>query len=55
MNASSIHHTQASIGFSALLMCEQFLVSWAPKRSIGLERKVSSGEARRFEGGGHGR
>ena len=47
-NAGSIHDTQASIGFSALLMCEKFLVSRASKRSIGLERKVSSGEAPLF-------
>jgi hypothetical protein len=29
-NAGSIHHAQASIGFSALLMRDQFLISGAP-------------------------
>jgi len=37
VNAGSVHDTQASIGFSAVLMWGQCLVCWAPKRSIGLE------------------
>jgi len=40
VDAGSVHHTQASIGFSALLMRGQFLVCGAAKRSIGLERKI---------------
>ncbi|SRR6266699_2320779 len=39
-NARSIHHAQASVGFSALLMREQRLFSRTPQRSIGLETKV---------------
>ena len=44
-NAGSIHHAQAPVGFSALLMREQRLVCRAPKRSIGLENKVLAREA----------
>jgi hypothetical protein len=41
-NAGPIHHTQTSIGFSALLMGEQLLGSRAAQRPIGLEGKVLS-------------
>ena len=45
VNAGSIHDTQASMGFSAVLMWGQCLVCRAPKRSIGLESKVLAREA----------
>jgi hypothetical protein len=45
VNAGSVHDTQASIGFSAVLMEGQCLVCWAPKRSIRLESKVLAREA----------
>lgn len=35
-------HTQAAIGFSAVLMRKQHLVSGTPQRPIRLERKVLS-------------
>ena len=49
-DAGSIHDAQASIGFSALLMREQLLVSRAPQRPIGLESKVLAREATSFPG-----
>ncbi len=52
-NAGAIHHAQAAIGFSALLMREQLLVSGATQRPIGLESKVLAGEAARFPGQAH--
>ncbi|GHO79597.1 hypothetical protein KSD_73680 [Ktedonobacter sp. SOSP1-85] len=39
-SARSIHHAQAPVGFSALLMREQRLRSRTPQRSIALETKV---------------
>jgi hypothetical protein len=45
VDARSIHHTQASIGFSAVLMRNQVLLCRAPKRSIGPQRKVLAREA----------
>ncbi len=39
-NAGGIHHTQAAIGFSALLMRDQRLVSRAAQCPIGLKDKV---------------
>ena len=54
-HAGRMHHTQASIGFSASFMREQFLSSRATKRAIRLERKVGSGEAPRFPGSGSGK
>ncbi len=39
-NAGSIHHTQAPVGFSALLMRKQRLFSRTPQRPIRLETKV---------------
>lgn len=38
VDAGSVHHPQASVGFLALLMRDQFLVGWAAKRSIRSER-----------------
>lgn len=52
-NAGSIHHTQACIGFSTLLMRDQLLVGRAPQRAVGLERKVLAGETARFPGQAH--
>jgi hypothetical protein len=52
-NAGSIHHAQAAIGFSALLMREQLLGSRATQRAIGLEGKVLPREAARFPGQAH--
>ena len=49
-NAGAIHHAQAAIGFSALLMREQLLGSLAPQRPIGLESKVLAREATSFPG-----
>ena len=40
LDAGSVHHTQAAIGFSAVFMWSQVLVCRAPKCSIGLERKI---------------
>src|SRR3989442_13662984 len=39
-DAGSIHHAQASIGFSAPFMREQGLASRTPARAIRLKRKV---------------
>jgi hypothetical protein len=52
-DASSVHHTQAAVGFSALLMRDQFLVCWALKRSIGMEGKVLAREATGLPCGTH--
>ncbi len=52
-NAGAIHHAQAAIGFSAVLMREQLLGSLATQRPIGLESKVLAGEAARFPGQAH--
>ncbi len=49
-DAGSIHDAQASIGFSALLMRDQLLISRAPQRPIRLESKVLAREAARFPG-----
>jgi hypothetical protein len=49
-DAGAIHHAQAAIGFAALLMREQGLVSRTAQRPIGLEGKVLTGEAARFPG-----
>lgn len=48
LDASTRDHAQASLGFSAVLMWDQLLVSRAPKRSIGLERKILARKATRF-------
>src|SRR5207302_6449842 len=53
VNAGAIRHAQAAIGFSALLMREQLLVSGATQRAIGLESKVLAGEAASFPGQAH--
>jgi hypothetical protein len=53
VNTGSIHNTQASVGFSALLMRGQFLVSWAAKRSIRLESKILGSEATSLPCGTH--
>ena len=45
VDAGSVHYTQASIGFSAVLMRGQLLICWAAKRSIGVEREVLAREA----------
>lgn len=39
-NASSIDYAQAAVGFLALLMRKQLLVSRAAQRPIGLENKI---------------
>jgi hypothetical protein len=53
LDAGPIDHAQAPIGFSAVFMRSQFLVCWAPKRSIGLERKVLTREATGLPCGTH--
>lgn len=53
VNAGSIHHTQASISFSALFMCDQLLVCWTTQRPIRLEHKILAREATRFPGQAH--
>src|SRR5437868_2137029 len=53
VNAGNIHHAQAAIGFSALLMREQLLGSLATQRPIGLESKVLPREAASFPGQAH--
>ncbi len=50
VDARSIHHAQAAIGFSAVLTRSQVLVCRASQRSIGLKRKVRTGEPPRFPG-----
>jgi len=52
-DAGSIHHTQAPIGFSAVFMWDEFLVSGAPQRPIGLESKVLPRKATSFPGQAH--
>ena len=54
-NAGSIHHAQAAVGFSTVLMREQHLVSRTAQRPIGLQRKVLAGEAARFPKQAHSR
>ena len=54
-DAGCIHHAQASIGFEASFMREQFLASQTTERAIRLKRKVGSCEAPRFPGCGSGR
>lgn len=49
-DASSIHHAQAPVGFSAVFMGEQLLVSGTAQCPIGLESKVLTREAARFPG-----
>jgi hypothetical protein len=49
-HAGAIHHAQASIGFSALLMRGQLLVSGASQRPIWLEHKILPREATSFPG-----
>lgn len=53
VDAGSIDHPQASIGFSALLMRDQLLVGGAPQCPIGLESKVLTREAAGFPGQAH--
>src|SRR5579884_1755574 len=53
VNAGTIHHTQAAIGFSALLMRAQLLIGGATQCPIWLERKVLAREATRFPGQAH--
>ena len=52
-NAGAIHHAQAPIGFWAVFMRGELLISGAPQRSIGLESKVLAREAARFPGQAH--
>ena len=52
-HAGSVHHAQAAIGFSALLMREQLLVSGTAQRPIGLQSKVLTREAASFPGQAH--
>ena len=49
-HAGPIDYAQTAIGFSAMLMGEQFLLSRATQRSIRLESKVLPPEAARFPG-----
>ncbi len=49
-DAGSIHHAQAPIGFSALFVRDQLLVSGAPQRPIGLESKILARKAACFPG-----
>ena len=49
-NAGGVDHPQTAIAFSAAFMRNQHVICWAPKRPIGLERKVGSGEAASFPG-----
>jgi hypothetical protein len=39
-DAGFIHHAQAAIGFSALLMDTKLLVCWTAKGSVWLEREI---------------
>ena len=53
-NAGRIHHAQTSIGLATPLLGVKRLSCWTEERPIRLERKVGSGEATRFPGGGAG-
>ena len=52
-DAGSIHDAQAAIGFSALLMRDQCLVSGATQHPVRLESKVVAREAASFPGQAH--
>src|SRR5258708_2424002 len=52
-DAGRIDHTQAPVGFSAPLMRDKWLVGRTAQRAIGLESKVSPGEAALFPGKGY--
>jgi hypothetical protein len=47
-NAGAIHDAQAAIGFSALLVRDQLLVSGTAQRPIRLEYKILACEAASF-------
>jgi hypothetical protein len=53
-DASRIHRAQTAIGLSPLLLGVKRLSCWTEERPIRLERKVLSGEATYFPGGGGG-
>ncbi len=52
-DAGSIHHAQASIGFSALFMWDQLLGSLAAQRPIRLEDEVLAADSVSFPGQAH--
>src|SRR5207245_6192210 len=45
---SGIHHAQAAISLSTMLLGHKRLPCWTAQRPVGLERKVGSGEATGF-------
>jgi hypothetical protein len=53
-NAGRIHHAQTAIGLAPPLLGVKRLSCWTQERPIRLQRKVGSGEAPRFPGGGAG-
>ena len=53
-DTGSIHDAQAPIGFSALFLDPKRLPGWTAQHPIRLERKIGSGEAVSFPGGGRG-
>ena len=50
VNAGAIHHAQAAVGCSALLVRDQLLVSGTAQRPIRLEHKILACEAASFPG-----
>ena len=54
-NTGGIHHAQAAISLSTMLLGHKRLPCWTAQHPVGLERKVGSGEATGFPGGGCGR
>ncbi len=47
-NTGGIHHAQAAISLSTMLLGHKRLPCWTAQRPVGLERKVGSGEATGF-------
>ena len=47
-NTGAIHHAQAAISLSTMLLGHKRLPGWTAQRPVGLERKVGSGEATGF-------
>jgi len=54
-DTGSIHHAQATIGFSASLMSNKLLVGRTTQGTIRLEREILPREATRLEGNGNQR
>lgn len=53
MDAGAIHHAEASIDFSTLLLNTKLLVCWTTKRPVWLEREIVAREATSLPCGTH--